>query len=117
MQRIITNTGKVYDINWCGASTVDYALRFEIINGDYIDIFQTFMNSEETKKIIHYFDEHQTNYYNYTELKGVATSAKNTFVVALNPKVLEDINKENPDKEIQEGRNAIEILNVIFGNE
>ena len=122
MQTITTVSGKIYEVKWCGASTIDYALKFEVVNAEYVDIFTTFVNPEETKKLIHHFDAHETTYYNYTDLKGISSSIEKTIVVALNPKALEDINKEGlkpkpSDEEIQEGKDAINLLNILFDSE
>ena len=126
MQTITTVSGKTYEIKWCGPSNIDYALRFEIINGNQTDIFLTFVDPEETKELIHRFDENETIFYNYTELKTITVGLENTYIVALSPSNLSDaINNNNkPDEEpeyteeeIQEGQQAIDLLNIIFGNE
>lgn len=126
MQTITTVSGKVYEVKWCGPSTLDYALRFEIINGSQTDIFLTFIDPEETKELIHSFDGHETVFYNFTDLKGIISSIDGSYTVSLSPSNLSDaINNNNkPDEEleyteeeIQEGQHAIELLNIIFGNE
>lgn len=85
MQKIVTATGKVYEVLWCGPSTIDFALRFEVANGDIVDLFQTFSNPEETKQLTHVFDEHENVFTGYTQFRGVDMKQGGGTVVALNP--------------------------------
>lgn len=84
MQKIITATGKEFSILWCGPSTIDFALRFEVSN-DYTmaEILATFTNPEETETLTHDFDNHQTVYNGYTTFKGVDMKPGGSVVVAL----------------------------------
>ena len=84
MQKIITATGKVYSILWCGPSTIDFALRFEVTN-EYTmtEILTTFTNPTETATLTHDFDNHQTVFTGYTTFKGVDTKPGGSIVVAL----------------------------------
>lgn len=83
MQKVITATGKEYDVKWCGASTIDFALRFEVRSAPMTEILTTFTNPAETETLTHDFDNHQTVYRNYTVFKGVDTKPAGTVVVAL----------------------------------
>lgn len=83
MQRIITATGKDFDIEWCGPSTIDGALRFEIVNRTMGEIVTVFMNPSETVSLTHVFDDKQTVFRNYTQFKGVDLKPGGSVVVAL----------------------------------
>lgn len=83
MQKIITATGKEFSISWCGPSTIDFALRFAIPDGDMAEIFATFTNPEETATLTHVFDEHETVFTGYTKFKGVDLKPDGEIVVAL----------------------------------
>lgn len=84
MQKIITATGKEFIVNWCGPSTIDYALRFGIQNGNMMEILQVFTNPEETSTLTHRFDEHEAVFTGYTIFKGVDLKVDGEIVVALN---------------------------------
>ncbi len=83
MQKIITATGKEFSIDWCGVSTIDFALRFEVLNCTMQDILATFTDATETKTLIHVFDEHETTFRNYKVFKGVDMKPSGSIVVAL----------------------------------
>lgn len=83
MQKIITATGKEFKIDWCGPSTIDFALRFEVIESTMADILSTFTNPEETAELTHVFDEHETVFRGYKAFKGVDMKPGGSIVVAL----------------------------------
>lgn len=85
MQKIVTATGKEFDILWCGASTIDFALRFAVVNCDMATIFQVFSNTAETKELYHRFDGYEVCFKGYTNFKGVDLKIDGEIVVALNP--------------------------------
>ena len=84
MQRLLTKTGKEIAISWCGPSTIDFALRFGVPNGNMAELIQTFTNPEETETLTHYFDEHETVFTGYTVFKGIDLKVDGEIVVALN---------------------------------
>lgn len=83
MQKIITATGKEYPVVWCGKSSIDLALRFEVTDSTMQDALKTFTDSTETKTLTHVFDERETVYRNYTTFKGVDMKPSGSIVVAL----------------------------------
>lgn len=83
MQGIITATGKAFDIEWCGPSTIDGALRFAVVESNMSSVLATFTDSAETRVLTHVFDDHRTTFRNYTTFKGVDLRPDNTIIVAL----------------------------------
>lgn len=83
MQKIKTATGKEYEVLWCGPSTIDMALRFEVVNVDMNTVIATFTNAKETGRLTHLFDERETVFNNYTQFKGVDLKPDGSIVVAL----------------------------------
>ena len=49
MQKIITATGKTFQIAWLGASTIDMALRFAVEGEELQSIIAVFISPEELK--------------------------------------------------------------------
>jgi len=83
MQKIITATGKEYQVEWCGVSTIDFALRFEVVNSTMDNILSTFMNPVETARLTHIFDENTALYTGFTKFKGVDLKPNDAVVVSL----------------------------------
>lgn len=83
MQKIITATGKEFKIEWCGPSTIDFALRFAIVESDMLEVMQTFVNPEETGTLTHVFDDNETTFNGYTKFKGVDLKPDGSIIVAL----------------------------------
>lgn len=83
MQKIITATGKEFKIVWCGPSTIDFALRFEVVENTMAEILATFTRQEECAELTHVFDEHETVFTGYTKFKGVDMKTDGAIVVAL----------------------------------
>ena len=83
MQKVITATGKEFNVNWCGQATIDFVLRFEVVNSTMANILSTFMNPVETEKLTHIFDENRAVYTGFTQFKGVDLKPSGTIVVAL----------------------------------
>lgn len=83
MQKIITATGREFIIVWCGLSTIDLALRFEIKGETMQNILATFTNQEETGILKHIFDELETVYTGYTIFTGVDMKPNGHIVVSL----------------------------------
>lgn len=83
MQKIITATGKSFQIAWLGASTIDMALRFAVEGEELQSILPVFISPDETKTLKHDFDRSITEYEGYTKLSGVNASMNGNIVVAL----------------------------------
>ena len=84
MQKIITATEKEISVEWCGLSTIDFALRFEVANDmTLLEVLNIFMDPAETEVLIHSFDEHRTEYTGFTKFKGVDLKPSGSIVVAL----------------------------------
>ena len=85
MQKIITATGKEFQIEWCGQSTIDFALRFDIKGEAMSTIITTFMDQNETIKLIHQVDEmgNRIEYNGFTTFRGVDLKPDGTVVVSL----------------------------------
>lgn len=83
MQKVITETGKEFNVNWCGQATIDFVLRFEVVNSTMTNILTTFMNPIETAKLTHIFDEDRAVYTGFTKFKGVDLKPNDAVVVSL----------------------------------
>ena len=83
MQKVITATGKEFNVNWCGQATIDFVLRFEVVNSTMANILSTFMNPVETEKLTHIFDENRAVYTSFTKFKGVDLIPNDAVVVSL----------------------------------
>ena len=85
MQKIITATGKEFQIEWCGQSTIDFALRFDIKEEEMTTIINTFMDATETSTLIHQVDEmgNRIEYNGFTTFRGVDLKPDGTVVVSL----------------------------------
>ena len=83
MQKVITATGKEFNVNWCGQATIDFVLRFEVVNSTMANILSTFMNPIETAKLTHIFDENRAVYTGFTKFKGVDLKPNDAVVVSL----------------------------------
>lgn len=83
MQKITTATGREFNIVWCGLSTIDFVLRFEIKGETMQDILATFTNQEEIATLTHVFDELKTVYTGYTIFTGVDMKPNGHIVVSL----------------------------------
>lgn len=83
MQKVITETGKEFNVNWCGQATIDFVLRLEVVNSTMTNILTTFMNPIETAKLTHVFDENRAVYTGFTKFKGVDLKPNDAVVVSL----------------------------------
>lgn len=83
MQKVITETGKEFNVNWCGQATIDFVLRLEVVNSTMTNILSTFMNPVETAKLTHIFDENRAVYTGFTKFKGVDLKPNDAVVVSL----------------------------------
>lgn len=71
MQKIKTATNKEYNILWCGVSSIDGVLRFEVKDLNMLETLAVFTNPEETIELTHIFDNQPRVYHGYTTFKGV----------------------------------------------
>lgn len=83
MQTITTATGKVFQVGWCGLSTIDYVLRFGVKGESMIDVLQVFMSPSETETLLHTFDERTNEYDGYIVFRGVDLKPNGEIVVSL----------------------------------
>ena len=85
MQRIETAKGEEFSVDWCGQSTIDFALRFAVVGSDMQTIMTTFMDPEETVKLTHYIDDmgNKAEYRKFTVFRGVDLKPDNSIVVSL----------------------------------
>lgn len=82
--KIITSSGKEWQIKWCGVSAFDNVLRFEIVNSTMQDVLLTFTDESETETLRYYFDAEETVYTGYSVFKGVDLRHDGGIVVSLN---------------------------------
>lgn len=83
MKYIVTASGIRFRVLWCGLSTIDRALRFEIVNSTMMNVLSVFMNPAETEKLTYTFDEQETVFEGFTRFKGIEQNATGTITVAL----------------------------------
>ena len=85
MQRVVTAKNKEFNVDWCGQSTIDFALRFAVVGSDMQTILTTFMDPDETIDLIHFIDEmgNKAEYHNFTVFRGVDLKPDNSVVVSL----------------------------------
>lgn len=81
--KVITHTGKEYQISWMGVATVDGALRFEVTGSNLPDVFQTFSNRNETTILTQDWDGMTTHYVGYTRFKTIDIQPTQNIIVAL----------------------------------
>lgn len=83
MQKIVTAKNKEFPVKWCGLSTIDLVLRFEIANRTMQEVLTTFTDSAETATLTHFFDEKENIFTGYTKFKGVDLNPSGSVVVSL----------------------------------
>lgn len=85
MQKIITATGKEYNIEWCGQSTIDFTLRFAVVGTPMPDVISTFIEPSETEKLTHEIDNmgNHAEYIGFTTFRGVDLKPDGSIVVSL----------------------------------
>ena len=85
MQRLVTAKEKEFYVDWCGQSTIDFALRFAVVGSDMQTIMSTFMDPEETVELTHYIDDmgNKAEYHNFTVFRGVDLKPDKSIVVSL----------------------------------
>lgn len=70
LKTLRTATGKEFDILWDGASTIDFALRFAVVNSDIDTVHNTFKSREETHTLTRIEDGIESVYAGYTMYAG-----------------------------------------------
>lgn len=85
MNKLRTATGKEFDILWDGASTIDGALRFAVVNATLDQIHNTFKHPEETETLTRIQDGTESVYTGFTDYRGFDKKPDGEVVVALNP--------------------------------
>ena len=85
MQRLVTAKEKDFYVDWCGQSTIDFALRFAVVGSDMQTIMATFMDPAETVELTHYIDDmgNKAEYHNFTVFRGVDLKPDKSIVVSL----------------------------------
>lgn len=82
---IITATGKEFNVEWLGLSTIDNVLRFAVKDSDMATVLSVFTDPEETASLVYVIDNmnNKTEYYSFTTFKGVDLLPGNSIVVSL----------------------------------
>lgn len=85
MQTIKTATGKSFNVEWCGRSTIDYALRFAVKNSNMNTVLNTFTDQKETMLLTHIIDDmgSKGEYRGFTTFKGVDLHPDGSIIVSL----------------------------------
>lgn len=80
-----TAAGKEFDILWDGVSTIDFTLRFAVVNSDMATIFKVFSDPLETATLTRIWDGIESVYTGYTVFRGVDLKPDGEIVVSMNP--------------------------------
>ena len=83
MQKIITKTGKAFEVAWAGVATIDGVFRFAVLNSDMSEVFTTFSDTNETEVLNHSYDDTPHEYVGYTVFRGLTLNYQNQIIVAL----------------------------------
>lgn len=83
--KIVTATGKEYQVVWCGISSLDSALRFELQYKNITAAVNVFSDPNETSEIKYIVDEmSQPQFYEgYTNFVSINKASGNTLIIAL----------------------------------
>lgn len=72
MLTLRTATGKTFQIDWIGVSTLDGSLRFEVVGDvNMFELISVFIQPEETATLTRVFDEDEKTFSGFTDFKGV----------------------------------------------
>lgn len=85
MKTLRTATGAEFDIIWDGASTIDGALRFAVVNSDLDTIHNTFKNPAACETLTRIDDGIESVYTGFTDYRGFDKKTDGEVVVCLNP--------------------------------
>ena len=80
---LITAQGKHLTVDWIGVSTIDGALRFELVGSTLQAAFSVFSNPEETAKLTRIWDKDRKTFEGFTALKGMDRQFNGNIIVAL----------------------------------
>lgn len=83
MMKIITKSGKEFQIEWAGVATIDGALRFLLVGTSAQVAFETFSNSRETSVLTQDWDGLLTDYVGFSRLKTIDIQQDNSVLIAL----------------------------------
>lgn len=83
MQKIITAKNKEFSVKWCGISTIDLVLRFDVASSTMQEVLTTFTDATETATLTHVFDGKENVFRGYTKFKGVELNPSGSVVVSL----------------------------------
>ena len=72
MIKLITATGKEFQIAWIGISELDGSLRFEVVGDvNMFALISTFIQPTETATLTRVWDGNERAFEGFTEFKGV----------------------------------------------
>lgn len=83
MRIIRTATGKEFDSTWDGVSTIDGALRFDIVNASLDEIHNTFKDPKETGTLTRDIDGIESVYTGFTVYRGFRVDDDGAVIVTL----------------------------------
>ena len=81
--KIITKSGKEFQIEWAGVATIDGALRFLLVGTSAQVAFETFSNSRETSVLTQDWDGLLADYVGFSKLKTIDIQQDNNVLIAL----------------------------------
>lgn len=79
MKKLTTNTGKVFDADWCGVSFTDN-LFAALAGYSFEELLPVFQDPEETKKLTFDDDGQKSVYEGYTKLLGLQLDQRTGYV-------------------------------------
>jgi len=83
MRTIRTATGKDFDSTWDGVSTIDGALRFDVVNASLDEIHNTFKDPAETETLTRVEDGIESVYTGFTSYRGFHVEDDGAVIVTL----------------------------------
>ena len=83
MRTIRTATGKEFDSTWDGVSTIDGALRFDVVNASLDEIHNTFKDLAETETLTRDIDGIESVYTGFTVYRGFRVEDDGAVIVTL----------------------------------
>lgn len=81
--KIITATGKEYEIAWLGFASIDNALRFNLIGESLNNVVQIFTKPSETSTLVYNMDGVLETYSGFTVFRSIDVLANGSITVAL----------------------------------
>lgn len=85
VNKIITNTGKEIDVDWCGISMVDDSFKIESIPDtlSLAEAFAIFSDPKETQVLTNLYEDVEFVYEGYIVLKGINMKSNGQVLVSL----------------------------------